>query len=286
MLLDQFSLKDIRLWTQRHNFLMDYYWEHYSYFAHRRSLIMASLKEALLSSCQPFAFKDWQRVIDYQFSMRPLSTKGSILNSPGGRFNIGNIDQTKFPTFGALYLAENREIAYKEKYDLYPATSSSGLTADELTLTSRESTTIIAVAGEINCLIINAQNLKKFYDLIKEIKLSRHLMQSAKRLNIPLMHHVKNLKQLIKTILEPNWKQLPMIFGIPSNSQILGQICFTAGIEGILYPSKINNEKNCLAIFPNNFINSNSFVEIQGKFPIDLKPVYKRLDSKNLDSML
>lgn len=68
-LLDQFTLKDIMLSVQRHDAIIAYFWEHYSYFTNR-----------------------------------------SVLNMPGGRFNIGNIDEIKYPTFAALYLAENKEI--------------------------------------------------------------------------------------------------------------------------------------------------------------------------------
>lgn len=65
---------------------------------------------------------------------------------------------------------------------------------------------------------------------------------------------------------------------IPSNSQIFGQIVRSAKIEGILYPSKMSNgkQKLCIAIFPENFDDSNSFVEIEDDVPESV--TNKRLD--------
>jgi hypothetical protein len=58
----------------------DYYWDHYCYFAHQRSLIFNDLKQALAINCRSFTFSRWQRVVNYKFSLEPLSAKGSILN--------------------------------------------------------------------------------------------------------------------------------------------------------------------------------------------------------------
>ena len=282
-LLDQFTLKDIRLSIQRYDAIATYFCEHYSYFTNQRSLIIDDLKKSLLESCKPFNFHAWQRIVDCQFSLKPLSAKGSILNMPGGRFNIGSIDEIKYPTFSALYLAENREIAYKEKHDLYKTNPTDGLTSEELALTS-DSISIFNVEGKINnVLMIEESSLKKFFSLVKNIKLPRHLIQDAKRLHIPVVLQVKSTKGLVKSILYPHWKEWPMILGIPSSSQILGQICFAAGIEAISYPSKMNSNKKCLAIFPNNLANSASYVEIPDA--PHLEPVYKRLDSTTFYKM-
>ena len=281
-LLDECTLKDIRLWQQRHDAIMAYYWEHYSHFTHQRSLIMDDLKQSLIENCKPLEFENWQRVVDYQYSLHPLSAKGSILNPFGGRFNIGDIDPTKYTIFAGLYLAENREIAYKEKYDLFKSAPTDGLSAEELQLTSVSSTTIVNVNGKINSVLrIDKLTLKKFFNLIKKIKLSRHLIKEANRLNIPVLFHVKTENNLIRSLLYPNWKEYPMILNIPSNSQVLGHLCFTAGIEAVLYPSKMNAKKNCLVVFPSNFNNSNSYVEIQGGIPHEL--IHRRLDSTNFN---
>lgn len=267
------SQRDTRLGKQRYDSLLNYYWDHFSYFSHKRSLILDDLKNALAKNCQPFTISQWQRVVDYKFSLDPLSAKGSILNDPGGRFNIGNIDQTKFPQFAALYIAEDRETAYKEKFGLYEETKSLGISAAELALTSHNPVTIVVTEGEINQVLnlTKADSLRDFYGLIKGIQLPKKLIQRAKQLNLdPCPLSIKSLAALNESILRPNWRDTPMMADIPANSQILGQIAYAAGIEAILYPSKITG-KNCLAIFPKNFEQSTSYIRLQGTIPTEVK---------------
>ena len=64
---------------------------------------------------------------------------------------------------------------------------------------------------------------------------------------------------------------------LPSSSQQFSQIAHAAGIEGILYKSSRRDGRNCLAIFPENFENSPSWVELEGPLPVNLK--HGRLDS-------
>jgi hypothetical protein len=50
-----------------------------------------------------------------------------------------------------------------------------------------------------------------------------------------------------------------------------------AGIQGIVYASSKNGKK-CLAVFPQNFVETDSFVELVGALPDGVK--IKRLDGK------
>lgn len=279
LILDIFSLKDIRLTAQRQQAIADYCWDHYSHFAHQRSLIFDKLKNSLAGNCKTFAFYKWQRVVSYQFSLMPLSAKGSILNAPGGRFNIGDIDQSKFPKFAGLYLAEDRETAYKEKFGLNQKGKISGLTAEDLTLTSQQSITIVCIQGEMKQTLDlrNPNSLNEFFNLVKEIKLPKSFVTRANKLNIDPMYEIKSLNVLIKDLLQPNWRGMPMVYDIPANSQILGQIAHAAGIEAILYPSAKKSEKNCLVVFPENLAQSASHLEIEDNTPSEIK--FKRLDS-------
>ena len=166
--LGRVSQRDVRLHPQRALAFANYYRENYDYFAHQRSLIIEQLKDALASNVQKFGFSQWQRIVTYSFSLEPLSTKGSILNDLGGRFNIGDIDSTRFPRFGALYLAEDRETAFKEKFGLSQDEKHKGLTAEELSLTSNESISIVNLRGEIFQVLdlCTYHSLKVFYALI------------------------------------------------------------------------------------------------------------------------
>lgn len=277
--LDRFSCRDVRLWEQRYQAIADYYWDHYCYFAHQRSLIFDELKQALAINCRSFAFSHWQRVINYKFSLEPLSARGSILNDPGGRFNIGDIDQIKFPRFPALYMAEDRETAYREKFGLKQEEKRDGLTAVDLSLTSNSSITIVTLKGEIGQVLDLNQvsTLKSFFNLIKDIELPSNFIKRANKLNIHPMYHVQTLKELHGTLLKLDWRDIPMWFDVPSNSQILGQIAHAAGVEAILYPSRVS-DKNCLAVFPENFSQSMSYIEIEDGVPSEIK--CKRLDAQ------
>ncbi len=120
--------------------------------------------------------------------------------------------------------------------------------------------------------------LKAFFNVIKNIKLPKNLVTDARKLNINPMLPVKDVKELKNTLLDPSWRSVPMHFDVPSNSQIFGQIAQAAGIEAILYPSKMSDKNHCLAVFPENLKNSTSFVEIEDSVPVLVKN--KRLDSE------
>jgi hypothetical protein len=60
---------------------------------------------------------------------------------------------------------------------------------------------------------------------------------------------------------------LPQQFDLPANSQIFGRIAAAAGIHGILYPSARNVAKRCLALFPQNWAGSGSYVQVSDAAP-------------------
>lgn len=276
-LLDSFSSSDILNWNQKQQDILDYGWDYYCYVTHQRSIIFNELKDSLATQCQPFHFLGWQRVVNYQYSLKPLSTLGSILHVTGGRFNIGDIDQAKFPRFAALYIAEDRETAYREKFGLSPKKQRhSGLSVEDLLFTSRDPIAIVGVKGEINQVLdlTNSNVLKKYFNLLRNIHFPNEFSRRAEKLNIEVKLP-NSSSQLLKAILQINWRKIPMLMNIPADSQILGQVAYAAGIEAILYPSS-KSKKPCLAIYSNNFSQSNSYVELEGKIPPEVKD--RRLD--------
>lgn len=84
--------------------LVEFHWQYYSELAFQRNQIREQLKSCLREKACPFQCSRWQRVVKYRYSLSPLSTKGSLVD-PGGRFNVGEIDRTRYPVFPALYLA-------------------------------------------------------------------------------------------------------------------------------------------------------------------------------------
>lgn len=274
-LIDKVSLQGIRLQPQLYQAINDYCWDHYCYFTNQRSQMFDKLKESLAKNSRMLQFEKWIRIVSHKYTLVPLSAKGSILIPHGGRFNIGDIDQLKFSRFSALYLAENFETAYKERFGLYnPTKKQLGLSAEELALP--HSITSVCVKGQI---LSYPGALKDFFLLVKTIKLPKCFIKRAKKLNIDPMRQVKTLHELKKTIFDPNWRFMPIQYDIPANSQILGQIAHAAGIEAIVYPSRMSKQHKCLAIFPDNFANSTSFIELEGD--VCEATMHKRLDAES-----
>ena len=278
--IDMLNLPSIRLNQQRTDALLVYYHKYYSYFQNEYSKIIDKLKNALNKNAfSNFQFKAWRRVISFKYSDDPLSAKGSVLNDPGGRFNIGDIDKLKFPCFPALYIAQDYETAYREKFQKKSInTQFNGLTSDELSL-NRESVSNILVEGTIHHVfdLSKAKNLKDFFNEInRNIKTPKDFYSDTRKLNLSV-EVAESVDEFKKIILEEHWRLMPMQFDIPSYSQIFGQIASIAGIEAILYPSKMNAHKKCLAIFVKNFEYSDSFVSIVGEVPNSVK--FSILDS-------
>ena len=271
-------LKDIRLSSQQYRRNKNYCWEHYCHFANERSR-KSGLQDSLSTNTREFEFEKCYRIVSHKYTLDPLSAKGSMRSTPGGRFNIGDIDVNKFPIFSALYIAETLGTAFKERYGLYQEEKKQGLTPQELAFSKNDS--FFVVKGYISQVLdLRIPNiLMDFFTLIRDIKLPKKLLQIARQLNIDPMFHVSTLNELMETILAPDWRKMPQIYDVPSNSQILGQIAYAAGIEAILYPSRMSETDYCLAIYPENFLNSTSFVDIMGEVAAETKN--KRLDAQN-----
>ncbi|MCH8209682.1 MAG: RES domain-containing protein [Nitrospinae bacterium] len=201
------------------------------------------------------------------------------LTDPGGRFNIGDIDPQNFSTFSALYIALDKDTALQETQGQVEVPGSS-LIPREIALTSAGSITIFSVSGHLDKVfdVRSTKNLKKFVALIKEFKLSKELIDMARKLEEPSPEIVRQPKILHQVLQASNWRNLPMRLDVPSTSQIFGQLVYFAGIEGILYTSKLTG-KDCLAVYPDNFGKSDSFIELDDDPPSPKVPT--RMNSEN-----
>lgn len=175
------------------------------------------------------------------------------------------------------------------KYQISPSKNKkhkTGLSSDDLALTNTSSTIDLLVDGYIESVIdLSDENiLHDFYDIVKEIKLTPKLKKKANRLNIPVMYHVSKYSDLKGNILIDKWRNTPALMDIPANSQIFGQLAHESGIEAILYPSRMSEIKKCLAIYPRNLLNSNSYVRIKDdNLPMLIE--YTQLDSNTCLSL-
>jgi hypothetical protein len=149
--------------------LVEFHWQYYSELAFQRNQIREQLRSSLRDKAQTFAFPRWQRVIRYRYSLVPLSTKGSLVD-PGGRFNVGDIDRARYPTFPALYIASDKGTALAEV--LGREESAGSLTPEELALAKPDSITAVSVSGKLESVmdIRDRDNLGGFVNLIKDFR--------------------------------------------------------------------------------------------------------------------
>ncbi len=275
--LDRLSEEDIRAGKKRRDEILSYEWRWYAALAGQRSKVLDDIRIALgLAARKGFESRGWQRVVKAKWMLDPLSMEGSV-RGIGGRFNLGRrISSAKFPAFPALYIAERKDTALQEV--LGQAAGAAGLTSWEMAMTSPESVLIAA----FNCRLVSVldlhepDKLRGFIDVVKGFKIPKHVAQYAKvkRLRSPRL--IKSVGVLVEALLHPDWRHNPMQYDVPSPSQLFGHLAYLSGIEGILYPSKMDGG-SCLAVFPDNFKKSDSFVELAGGYPREV--ARKRLDA-------
>ena len=278
--LESGRILDILRSKVRFEQLVEFHWAYYSELAFQRNQIREQLKSCLREKARPFEFSKWQRIVRYKYSLAPLSTKGS-LTDPGGRFNIGELDRTRYRVFPALYIAADKGTALAEVLGRDDSTGS--FTPEELALTKPDSITVVSVSGKLESIldIRERNNLASFVNLIKDFRLSRSLILKARRLDFPV-RLIRTAEELGSALEQRNWRNWPMAFDVPAACQIFGGLVMDAGIEGILYNSAIT-QKLCLAIFPQNFLNSSSFVELDDVVPTE--EVQRRIDSSNFSNI-
>ena len=276
-LLERGTLQDLVQAKHRTTELRKFHWAFYSELARQREEIKGQIFNVLNESAiSNFSFTNWQRAVKWKYGLHPLSALGS-LNMPGGRFNIGDVN-TNVPSFPAIYTAVDKDTVLQETLG-QAKSQDSRLTARDIALTNPESETIVSVSGTLERIfdLRSANSLRKFVTLIKGFTISHPIRQFGERLGAPV-GTVATASQLSKILLSKDWSHIPMLYDIPANSQIFGQLVSLAGIEGILYPSKFT-KKDCLALFPRNFENSSSFIQLDHEAPDNRVP--KRIDAKN-----
>lgn len=278
-LLEQGTLAGMQAQKDRTAALLKCYWDYYSELALQRSQIQEEIKKVLMQAClSGYRFEKWQRAVKWKHGLHPLSTVGS-LTYIGGRFNTGSDVNSEVPSFPALYLAIDKDTALQETLGT-KAPGGQQLTPRELALTNPQSEVIVSVSGELEKVIdlTSAESLKGFTALINGFHLSDTLRATARSLKLPEPKIITTPKQLLATLLQKKWRQAPSMFDVPANSQIFGHLICQAGIEGILFPSSLSG-KNCLAIFPQNFAFSSSFVTLDDEPPHPDVP--RKIDSNN-----
>jgi hypothetical protein len=284
--LERFSLADLRHW-KRLSPLLDqlqrelYYGLESQRAAHREELL-AALRQQRAASLD---IAGWVRIVDYQYCLEPLSPRGSVRRY-GGRFNIGpEVGEGSFRTFPALYLAENLETAFRERFQLEQAANVDGLSAEELSLQTPGGFLVAGLKGRVESVfdIRDPKALNPFVDIIARFRLPDRVRALCKALNMPTTYLIRSPTQLQRALMARDWRAWPIQFDVPSNSQVFGQLVRDAGFEAVLYGSSKNSQR-CIALFPENMRASQSRVELAGPYPHEVAaPV---LNSETVEQLL
>jgi hypothetical protein len=277
--LDRFSEATLSQWSSASEDLDEL--ENILYFGlepERRRLrteLLAALQAIPLTT---FELSRWARVVTYQYSLEPLSSAGSLKNI-GGRFNAGaELDANTLNPWPALYLAEDIETAFREKFQIPSHDLTDGLTPQELALEHGVSHTTLLVKGHL----FRVFDMTKFESLVPvakvlgRIKMPARAKQMQARLKIPArqVFMVQTGKQIHEMVLKRNWRIRPIQYGLPAQSHILAELIRAAGFEAILYQSTKGPGK-CLAVFP-DLLDGRSFIELIDTAPATVK--HPRLD--------
>lgn len=285
LLLDRFSRIDLETWKQLSESSEAYNVGLYYHLAKLRRLHHEELVAALrVAEPRSLHLSRWNRIVDYQYSLEPLSAAGSLAR--GGRFNIGrDLDPRVFPPFPALYMGQDYETSYQEKFGAPSIAGADGLTGADLSLRRPGSFTSVGLEGEIQQLfdLTTLAALRPFARIISKFAISAELAALAKRIGIKPPWLVTTPTKLRETLLAPGWRGMPAQFEVPANSQIIGRLLIEAGFEGILYPSS-KGKGLCIALFPEVLINSESYVELSDPAPAHLG--HRRLDSTTCQALL
>lgn len=231
---------------------------------HRPDLLKA-LQETSAESLQ---LENWVRIVDYQWTLYPLSAAGS-LTGVGGRFNAGtDIDGQTFSPWPSLYLASDHATAYREKFQIEVGHIVEGLSPEELALTPSKSHSTVVLNGKLSRVFpLTSVSLGPVARVLRKIKMPDRAERIKKKLKIAPndLRMMTTGKQLHDVAAVHNWRVLPIQFGLPAPSQILSELIRAANFEAISYQSS-KSGGTCLAVFVDRLA-PGSFIEVSGNTP-------------------
>ena len=256
------------------------------YLANEREKIINQIENSILkSSISGHSEKNLSRIVNSEFSTTPLSCKGSYISPPGGRFNFGQSISYK-TYFPALYVSSSFEVAFYEKFQLEENTKVGELSGLDLSLRKPDSFSYLRINLFLDKIVDLRQMdvINAFYEVIKDIKMPEFYKKQAKKLKIS-MDIIKSSSFMKEAILQINYQQWDYWIDCPSPSQWFGHYARLAGIQGIIYPSVRYKSGFNIAIFPDQFENSSSYVELSDQLDhVDINQ--RKLDSKNFNIFL
>ena len=241
--------------------------------AHRARFSGELIDAVRAAASGPRSFKGWSRLVDYQYTNQPLSMAGSV-KGDGGRFNIGAaLNPATYTSFPALYAAEDFGTAFRERFALDQDQSVGGLTASDLALRRHNSFSQVVLDIHVESVIDvgDLPALKTIAGILGRIQMPPGIGRLARQLRLRTPWLVRSPSALQQQLLHPNWRVNPVQYALPANSQIFGRMCVASGVHGILYPSTRHAGRQCIALFPQNWRETSSCVELVGPCPPEVK---------------
>lgn len=282
--LDRFSEESIERWNELSADLDELQDVLYFNLEPERRRRRPALLEAL-QRIEPVSMplENWSRIVDYQWTLQPLSAAGS-LTYIGGRYNPGiDLDGCTFAAWPALYIAEDHATAFREKFQLEQGQKVEGLTAEELSLSAGKSHTTVVLNGKLSRVFpFTPTSLGPVAREFAKIKMPARVEQIKRKLKIKAddLRMLTTGKQLHDVAAVHNWRVLPIHFGLPAPSQILAELIRAADFEAIAYQSS-KGSGVCLAVFVDRLA-PGSFIEVVGSAP---GGAVTRLDSSTADEL-
>ncbi len=268
--LERFSHRDLRKWLTASETLDEIQRElHFGLESQRRGY-RAELLEALrVKPASTLKLQGWIRIVEFRYCLDPLSAVGS-LRGIGGRFNVGQdlgaaVGTAPLP---ALYVAQDLETAYREKFQVPVVSHVAGLTPEELALQDPSSFLVAFLRGEIHSVLDlgDREALKPFCERIAQFELPSRVRTLARSLGIRPAQLVRSPAILQRVALSSKWRVIPTQFDIPAPSQIFGDLVQSAGYEAMIFRSSQGGGQ-CAVIFPARMSESSSFVELHDGYP-------------------
>lgn len=280
--LDRFSEASLRQWKTLSDDLDEL--ERTLFYAlepERRRLRPELLAALQQQANEPLEILGWSRIASYIHSLNPLSAAGSLLGY-GGRFNPGaDLEPGTLAPWPALYLAEDYETAFQEKFQMRSDEVRDGLSPQELALQPVTSHVTVMLDGRLNRVFdaTSPDKLAAVARVLGKIKLPERARQLKKKLQFAqnVLFMIRTGKQLHEVVLNYNWRRLPVQFDLPAPSQVLAELVRSAGFEAILYHS-IRGPGHCLAVFP-DLLMEGSFIEL-----VDTPPHEETLPRLDVDT--
>jgi hypothetical protein len=279
-LLDEFSQADLRRWNSLSDSFDEYHIRLFYHLeglrAHRKKVLLDALRK---SSTANRSGNSWFRLVAFRYSNEFLSAAGSLYR--GGRFNMGrDIDSGEFPIFPALYIAENFTTAYAEYFGVSKRAPVKGFSGEEFGLRKESSFTAVKLSFHLYNVfdLSRTKNLEPFSKIISTFQIPQELKSIGRSVRIGPPWVVQGAADLKKSLLAPNWRYYPTQYGIPANPQIFGRLLRDAGFEAVIYPSSVGSDKS-IAIFPENFDHSDSYVELMDDAPASV--LHRKLNRSN-----